>query len=139
VLFEFNLAHSSENDTHSQALQSMEEMSKRSLSFAEQFYAETGAMDPATYSPYLPYSYCQAAVVQYRLWRKKGDIAYKERHDWLKQVLREFGKRWMVASKSLQLNSRMPDCKLNNDPTGKYVEYLENLQEEWPSIAPPLG
>ena len=81
-----------------QILQSIEETSINALTFAEASYGDRDENYPSeTLSPYLPYSLCQAAIVQYRLWRQTGQLICKQRVDTLKCILGEFTKRWMIA------------------------------------------
>jgi hypothetical protein len=81
-------------------LQSIEETALGSLTFAEASYGnQEGIYVPETFSPYLPYSLYQAAVVDHRLWTQSGHLIYKQRLDTLKAIIGNFTKRWMVACK----------------------------------------
>ena len=85
-----------------QILQSMEETSLRALAFAEASYSDRDENYPFdTLSPYLPYSLCQAAIIQHQLWIQNGNPVNKRNLDSLKAILREFTKRWMVACESI--------------------------------------
>jgi hypothetical protein len=76
----------------------MEETSFGALTFSEASYIDRHEnYPPATLSPYLPYSLCQAAVIQYRLWKHTNDPSYKRHIDTLKDIMGEFTKRWVVA------------------------------------------
>jgi hypothetical protein len=101
MLYEFMLSWNTENVfNRDQILQSIEETSIRVLTFAEASYGDRDENYPTeTLSPYLPYSLCQAAIVQYRLWKQTGNPICKQRLDVLKRILGEFSKRWMVACK----------------------------------------
>ena len=85
-----------------QILQYMEETSIRATAFAEASYRDRDENYPFdTLSPYLPYSLCQAAIIQYRLWIQNSSPIHKRNLDSLKSILREFTKRWMVACESI--------------------------------------
>jgi transcription factor-like protein len=102
ILYEFMLSRNTENvfDRH-QVLLSIEETSIRVLTFAEASYCEREENYPSEIlSPYLPYSLCQAAIVQHRLWKQTGFPICKQRLDILKNILKEFTHRWMVACES---------------------------------------
>jgi hypothetical protein len=82
-------------------LKSIEETSLRVITFAEASYSDREENYPSeVLSPYLPYSLCQAAIIQHRLWKQTDDPIYKRHRDSLKNILGEFTKRWMVACKS---------------------------------------
>ena len=87
-------------------LHCIEETSLRALTFAEAAYTEREESYPfEIHTPFLPYSLCQAAVVQYRMWRQTGNILFKDRLDKLTTILREFTQRWMVACKLSSLRA----------------------------------
>ncbi|KAE9377603.1 hypothetical protein N431DRAFT_478809 [Stipitochalara longipes BDJ] len=119
ILYEFMLSRNMESvfERH-QILQSIEDTSIRALTFAEASYCEREENYPSEIlSPYLPYSLCQAAIVQHRLWKQSNSPACKRRLDTLKAILGEFTNRWMVA--------------------WQYLDIIENLDESWPSIMVP--
>jgi hypothetical protein len=95
------LSRNAENvfDRH-RVLRSIEETALGALTFAEAAYGDLeGNYQPEMFSPYLPYSLCQAAIVYHRLWTQSGHLIYKQRLDKLKVIIGEFTKRWMVACK----------------------------------------
>jgi hypothetical protein len=93
-----------------QILQSIDDTSIRSLTFAHASYIDREENYPKEIrSPYLPYSLCQAAIVQHRLWKQTGSLICKQRLDMLKTILGEFTHRWMVACKS-NLSVRVVNC-----------------------------
>jgi len=75
----------------------MESCSTRVTAFSIHLFAIPDDIDPATQSPYVPFSQAQAAVVQYRLWNKTNLAVYKDNLDALKKILGILSKRWMVA------------------------------------------
>lgn len=104
MLYEFMLSHGNENvaEKH-RILQSMEETSLQVITFAEASYGDREENYPfEVLSPYLPYSLCQAAIIQYRLWKHSNDPVCKLHLDSLKNILREFTKRWMMTSESIR-------------------------------------
>ncbi|KAJ5439934.1 uncharacterized protein N7458_010932 [Penicillium daleae] len=48
-------------------------------------------------SPFVPYALYQTAVIEFRLWKQKGESQHKERADRMVQLLRHFSKRWSIA------------------------------------------
>jgi hypothetical protein len=53
------------------------------------------------FSPYLPHSLYQAAMIYHRLWTQSGLLIYKQRLDTLKAIIANLAKRWMVACKQI--------------------------------------
>jgi hypothetical protein len=102
ILYEFMLSRNMVDDSDKQQiLQSLEDTSIRSLTFAEASYIDREENYPKEIlSPYLPYSLCQATIVQHRLWKQTGSLICKQRLEMLKTILGEFTNRWMVACKS---------------------------------------
>ncbi|RDW59049.1 hypothetical protein BP5796_11973 [Coleophoma crateriformis] len=119
-LYEYMLLHGTEDATERQRiLESTEKTSLRAITFAEAAYQDQeGNYSPDTYSPYLPYSLCQSAIVQYRLWKQNGDLSHKRHLDSLRSILLEITKRWKVA--------------------WQYLEIIDNLQGSWPPIMIPF-
>lgn len=78
-------------------LESMQELSERAVTFAEAGYKDKETFYLETLSPFLPYCLYQAGVVQYRMWKLKGDSVHKTRLDALIALLRGNSKRWSVA------------------------------------------
>ncbi|KAL6805129.1 hypothetical protein J3E68DRAFT_387704 [Trichoderma sp. SZMC 28012] len=118
TLYEFLLGRCDEHGPEKvRILESMQELSERAVMFAEAGYADKETFYLETLSPFLPYCLYQAGIVQYRLWKQKGDPIYKVRLDALSNLLRGNGKRWAVAA--------------------TYLDVLERLQESWPPIVTP--
>ncbi|KAK1758899.1 hypothetical protein QBC47DRAFT_336407 [Echria macrotheca] len=111
TLYEFMLRQASTDIAERRRiLRCIEETSLRAITFAEAAYKEREESYPfEIHSPYLPYSLCQAAIVQYRLWIQGGDIQNKRNVDLLKSIIREFTNRWRVA--------------------WQYLDHLEKLNE----------
>ncbi|KAF2495631.1 hypothetical protein BU16DRAFT_539560 [Lophium mytilinum] len=76
---------------------SLEPLSRRIVDFSGQLFGKAEDIDYETLSPYVPYSLYQAAAVQCQLRKKTGDGVYETGLDSLKQVLRYFNKRWLIA------------------------------------------
>lgn len=119
ILYEFILSRKMEKIfDKQQVLQSIEETSVRALTFAEAAYSDREENYPwDTQSPYLPYSLCQAAIVQQSLWKQTGNPIYEQRMNTLKNILLEFTNRWMVA--------------------WQYIELIENFSGSSSSIVVP--
>lgn len=103
VLYEYMLGRNPEPAFERQRiLQSIEETALGALTFAEASYCDKENYSLEIYSPYLPYSLCQAAIVYHRLWMQSSNPIYKQRLDTLKAIIGEFTNRWMVACKRPQ-------------------------------------
>lgn len=104
TLYEFLLGRCDKHGPEKvRILESMQELSERAVIFAEAGYADKETFYLETLSPFLPYCLYQAGIVQYRLWKQKGDSIHKVRLDALSNLLRGNGKRWAVAGKRLIL------------------------------------
>lgn len=67
-------------------------------SFSQRLFGGPEAdRDYSTFSPYVPLSVYQSAVVQLRLWRATGDASYQVGLASLKEILSYFKKRWSIA------------------------------------------
>lgn len=89
---------------------SLETTSQCIAAFSQTLFANpTGARaDESFFSPFIPYSIYQAAVVQDRIWRRTGQSTNKDALDVLRGILGTFRKRWHVADTYVkQLNSRV--------------------------------
>jgi hypothetical protein len=96
------LSRNTENifDRH-QLLQFIEETSIRALTFIEALYSDREENYPLEIlSPYLPYSLCQAAIVQHRIWKQTGSPICNQRVEMFKNILGELTKRWRVVCES---------------------------------------
>jgi hypothetical protein len=83
--------------------QAMDEVSQRASAFAYAAYLEREESYPfEILSPYLPYSLCQAAIIQHRLWLQSGDENYKQRLGVLRAMMQEFAQRWHLACMTLR-------------------------------------
>jgi hypothetical protein len=79
-------------------LRAIEKVAYGALTFSYAAYGDReGNYPPEIFSPYLPHSLCQAAIIHHRLWRQTSRHVYKERLDLLKSIIGNFTKRWMVA------------------------------------------
>lgn len=103
TLYEFMLSKIPDNiEERNRIFRSIEETALRVITFAEASYGDREEnYPPEIRSPYLPYSLCQAAIIQYQLWKHTGDPIWKQRLDSLKIMIEEFSNRWMVACKSI--------------------------------------
>jgi hypothetical protein len=101
ALYEYMLSQNTENIFDRQhVLRSIEETALGALIFAEAAYGDQeGNYPPEIFSPYLPYSLYQAAIVHHRLWIQTGRSVYQQRLGTLKTIIGQFTKRWMVACK----------------------------------------
>lgn len=102
VLYEYMLSRNDGETSFDRhlVLRSIEETARGALTFAEAAYRDQdGNYPPEIFSPYLPYSLCQAAIVHHRLWTQTGHVVYKQGLDTLKAIIRNMTKRWMVACK----------------------------------------
>jgi hypothetical protein len=99
VLYEYMLSQNSDNAFERQrVLQSIEDTAQGALTFAAAAYNDReGNYTPEIFSPFLPYSLCQATMVYHRLWKQSGRLIYKQQLDTLKSIVGNFTKRWMVA------------------------------------------
>lgn len=104
ILYEFMLSRGDEDIAERRRiLQSMEETSFGTLTCSEASYLDRHEKYPAeTLSPYPLYSLCQAAVIQYRLWKHTNDPSYKRHIETIKDIMGEFTKRWVVAGELIR-------------------------------------
>ena len=139
ILYEFMLNHSNESAAGRQRiLQSMEETSHGALMFSRASYLDRCENYPAeVLSPYLPYSLCQAAGIQYRLWKHTNDPKYKEHIETFKDIMGEFTRRWVVASES-STGSVCLCYPSTNAVTDEYLTIIKNFDQSWPFIAVPF-
>ncbi|KAK0307895.1 hypothetical protein LTR01_005227 [Friedmanniomyces endolithicus] len=92
-----SMGHNGTGGSDDRALDAMEPLSHRITQFATRLFGTGQDLNYGTFSPYVPLSLYQAAVVQNRLWMRSGDAAYKENLLALKHILQFYSRRWMVA------------------------------------------
>ena len=79
-------------------LSAMEPLSTQIADFSNRLFGESGEdADYSTFSPYVPLSLYQSAVVQLRLWKQTGNPAYHKGLNSLKAILGYFNRRWAVS------------------------------------------
>lgn len=91
------LSNKYNDDDKSGLLTSIEATSNRVVQFATLLFGNTEKVNIDTLSPFVPYSLYQAAVVQFRLWKRTETSQYKEAMDSLKEILGHFARRWQIA------------------------------------------
>jgi hypothetical protein len=77
----------------------MEPLSTQLVQFSSALFSTGEDVDYGTFSPYVPLSLYQAAVVQLRLWKQTGEECYWQGLSSLKRTLGYFGRRWTIAGK----------------------------------------
>ncbi|PQE32184.1 Zn2Cys6 transcriptional regulator protein [Rutstroemia sp. NJR-2017a WRK4] len=99
ILYEYMLSRNPDNASERRRVQrSIEETAFGALNFAAAAYADQEGNYPTdVFSPYLPHSLYQAAILYHRLWTQRGHIVYKQRLDKLKAIIGNLTKRWMIA------------------------------------------
>ena len=100
MLYETAILSTSYNDAEMQVFSaSIEELSDMQSTFVrEMFVAPSGPRaDDNLFSPFTPYSLYQAAVVQRRLWQRRGSSHHREAFEQARSVLETFNKRWRIA------------------------------------------
>jgi hypothetical protein len=81
--------------------QSIEAAANGALTFAYAAYGDQeGNYPPEIFSPYLPYSLLQAAIVYHRLWIQTGQTEYQHGKGLLRAIIKNIAFRWMAAGKS---------------------------------------
>jgi hypothetical protein len=76
----------------------MEPLSTQIADFSQRLFGGADEdRDYSTFSPYVPLSLYQSAVVQLRLWKQTGDSTYEDRLVSLKGILGHFNRRWVIA------------------------------------------
>lgn len=89
----------------------MEPLSTQIVQLSSALFRTGEDISYGTFSPYVPLSLYQAAVVQLRVWKRTGEERYCHGLSSLKQTLGHFNKRWTVASRWLCFDVR---CVLHN-------------------------
>jgi hypothetical protein len=77
----------------------MEPLSTQLVQYSSALFSTGEDVDYGTFSPYVPLSLYQAAVVQLRLWNQTGEGRYWQGLSSLKRTLGHFGRRWTIAGK----------------------------------------
>ncbi|KAK0761215.1 hypothetical protein N5P37_006162, partial [Trichoderma harzianum] len=67
--------------------------------YCRKLFEDEEAINYSCLSPFVPYALYQSAVIQLQLLQRDPNAKYEDNVDFLKQVLRNFGKRWMLAIK----------------------------------------
>jgi len=89
---------------------SIEETSLGAIAFAEASYSDQEGNYPIEiFSPYLPYSLCQSAIVQYRLLKQSEDQIHQQHIDSIKNILHNISKRWKVAGQCVYIGQKYTD------------------------------
>lgn len=83
--------------TYDRALILMEPLSAQIAEFSSRLFGTGEDLEYGTFSPYVPLSLYQAAVVQHRLWKRTGDASHEGTLHSLKKILGFFHRRWAVA------------------------------------------
>lgn len=78
---------------------SLEQTSTRIAIFSDYLFADMSKVDIAKMSPFIPYSLYQAAIVQYRLFKRTGQPEYEQHVSSLKTIMTHFRERWWIAGK----------------------------------------
>jgi hypothetical protein len=91
-------------------LDAMESCSARITAFSTHLFADFEDLSLETQSPYIPYSQFQAAVVQYRLWKKTNRALHKDNFDALKKILECINRRWMNAGMTRMISEGFISC-----------------------------
>ncbi|KIW35706.1 uncharacterized protein PV07_02390 [Cladophialophora immunda] len=83
-------------------LDCIESAAIRLVDFSRHLFADPESIDIRNMSPLIPLSLYQAAMIQYRAWKRTNEIFCKERVTSLFKILANFSKRWFAAAKYLQ-------------------------------------
>ena len=111
----------------------MEPLSTQIACFSQRLFGGSDEdRDYSTFSPYVPLSLYQSAVVQLRLWKQTGDPAYEERLVSLKGILGHFNRRWVIGG-DCHLSKIKPE-KSSADTAAGF--YLSALEQDWPVLLP---
>ncbi|KAK0860466.1 hypothetical protein LTR91_006504 [Friedmanniomyces endolithicus] len=83
--------------SNDRALDAMEPLSIRITQFSLRLFGTGQDLNYGTFSPYVPLSLYQAAVVQLRLWKRSGEIVHEDNLRSLKHILEYYCRRWLIA------------------------------------------
>jgi hypothetical protein len=100
-----NRANEVEN---SRIMSALESTSTRITQFSRYLFGDAENVDYEVMSPFVPYSLYQAAIVQFRLYKKSNRADFKEATDSLKEILGYFSKRWLIAGIEKSFPSTFP-------------------------------
>lgn len=67
--------------------------------YSRKLFGDEEKIDYSSLSPFVPYAVYQSAVIQLQLQKRNPQEKYEDNIDFLKQVLRKFNKRWLLAGK----------------------------------------
>ena len=115
------------------ALAAMEPLSAQITQFSNRLFGARDRINYGTLSPITPLSLYQAAVVQYRLWRRTGQPCYQDGLRDLREILGYFNKRWAIARKRLPVSHFIATQALTKLDVGTYLDALE---ADWPVLLP---
>jgi hypothetical protein len=93
TLYEYSPAPIDED----QKLTAMEPVSTQIAEFSAFLFGDVEKIEYPTLSPLVPYSLYQAAVVQFRLWKRHNKDQHRNNLNSLKRILSYFNQRWLVA------------------------------------------
>jgi hypothetical protein len=99
----------------------MQEASDRLFIFAQASFARGQCLDVGLLSPYLPCSMYQAGIVQYRTWKRNGDMQCKERLDIFMDILRFFNQRWLIGSECLSFSYSLNFLDDDSDNLNRHI------------------
>lgn len=77
---------------------SIEETSTRIANYSKFLFGDRETVDISLFSPFVPLSLYQAAIVQLRMWKRTGNVSCKVAFDSLVDILLFYSKRWLVGS-----------------------------------------
>lgn len=78
--------------------------------YCRKLFGDEEAINYSSLSPFVPYALYQSAVIQLQLLQRDPKAKYEENIEFLRQVLSNFGKRWMLASKSQSRIHQQSKC-----------------------------
>lgn len=67
--------------------------------YCRKLFEDEEAINYSCLSPFVPYALYQSAVIQLQLLNCSPQAKYEENVNFLKQILRNFSKRWLLAGK----------------------------------------
>lgn len=96
----FRSNHRSTDEHEHLPLTAMEQLSARMAEISDYVLGVAQDKDKLfMLSPFVPYALYQTAVIEFRLWKQKGESQHKERAYKMVEILRYFRNRWAIAGK----------------------------------------
>ena len=92
VLYD-SMGHNGTGGGDDRALDAMEPLSHRITQCSTRLFGTGQDLNYGTFSPYVPLSLYQAAVVQLRLWKRGGVAVYQENLHALKHIMEFYSRR----------------------------------------------